>query len=163
MLLTEKINLILQLDPNARTPRTGKGHKEQSYNPYGRTEKLTETITLRLLPAFKEVLIKLPHWSEIVRVVLESELDSGNFFLRQPAKHKPGRGSTAFSTNAQIIVRVSEEFKERITSVSRWQARAREALYDALDQWLVPPEVPSEWRAGGEEGRRPAPRNEQFI
>lgn len=163
MLLAEKINKILQLDPSARTPRSGKGHKEQSHNPYGRTEKLTETITLRLLPAFKEVLVKLPHWSEIVRVVLESELDSGNFFLRQPIRHKPGRGSTVFTTDAQIIVRVSADFKERITSVNRWQARAREALYDALDQWLVPPEVPSEWRAGGEEGRRPTPRNEQFI
>jgi hypothetical protein len=142
--LTEKINKILQLDPDARTPRTGKGHTKQLHNPYGRTERLTETLTIRVLSAFKEVLLRLPHWSEVVRVVLESELDSGNFFLRQPVRHKPGRGSTASTTNAQIVVRVSPEFKERITSVSRWQARSREALYDALDQWLVPPEVPSE-------------------
>ncbi|MDF5726125.1 MAG: hypothetical protein PUP91_37920 [Rhizonema sp. PD37] len=132
MTLIEKIEKILETPSDL--PKAGK-RKGENYNPFGRSEKLIKKLSIRVSLSFKTQLMQLPNWAEIVRTILEDDLDSGEFFLRHPQPKKRGRGGDLIGRSGaddQIVVKVGEEFLERITSILRWQAKAREALYQNL-------------------------------
>lgn len=85
MELQEKIEKILHTDPCSPGLRE---KRDEVYNPFGRQEKLTQNLIFKVDEKFKKRLLTLPNWAEIVRVVLEYELDTGEFILRRPQRQK---------------------------------------------------------------------------
>ncbi|MUH00616.1 hypothetical protein F7734_53455 [Scytonema sp. UIC 10036] len=135
MPLEEKIEKILHIEPCSPSDRE---KRDESYNPFGRQEKLTQNLIFKVDDKFKKRLTCLPNWAEVVRVTLEHELDTGEFVLRRPQPQRRGRAGSVDGTGAKeaIAVRVSESFEMRIKGVPRWQAKAREALVDRLGDLL---------------------------
>ncbi|MDF5733375.1 MAG: hypothetical protein PUP92_36710 [Rhizonema sp. PD38] len=139
-MLKEKIAKVLQI-PIASTKfgRAGKD-RDKTYNPFGRSEKLTEILAFRIDPNFKKIIVKLPNWAEIVRLILEDDLDSNQLPLRCPQPKKRGRGGdleNKSGADEQIVIRVSITFKQRIIAIPKWQAKSREALYEKIEDLLI--------------------------
>lgn len=135
MILEEKIEKILHTKPCSPGLRE---KRDETYNPFGRQEKLTQNLIFKVDEMFKKRLMLLPNWAEIVRVVLEHELDTGEFILRRPQPQRRGRSGSVDGTgaNGSIALRVSESFEMRIKEIPRWQAKARQALTERLDDLL---------------------------
>lgn len=133
MCLEEKIKKVLEADFKQGVTKGSK--KTEVYNPFGRSEPLTEFLKIQVSPSFKEKMRSLPNYAEVVRLVLEHDLETGQFPLRKPITLKTGMGAKSNNqegATSQIGIRVSKILLEEIKQHKNWSAKAREALYEAL-------------------------------
>ncbi len=133
MSLQERIKETLEIKFDTSNCK-GTGRTEV-YNPFGRTEPLTEFLKIKVSAEFREKLRSLPNYAEIVRIILENDIETGKFPLRKPTPKKRGPSGdlNKSGASAQIAVRVSKSFLEEIKQHKGWSAKAREALYEAIN------------------------------
>lgn len=131
--LQERIKEITEIE--FKQGVTAGNKKTEVYNPFGRIEPLTEFLKIKVSGEFRDKLRSLPNYAEIVRLILEHDLETGKFPLRKPTPRKRGRGGDLINKSGaceQLAVRVSKSFLEEIKQHKGWSAKAREALYEAI-------------------------------
>lgn len=137
MLLQDRITEVININFQ-REAQQGKKRSEL-YNPYGRSEPLTEFLKIKVSGEFRSKLQSLPNHAEVIRLILENDLKSGKFPLRKPAHRKRGRGGDFLDRSGaceQVAVRVSSKFLEEIKQYKNWSSKAREALYEAVSEFF---------------------------
>ena len=74
MNLTKKIDAAILADPINRSKRK---KPDEPYNNFGRTQTYAEQIAFKVSKEMNKCIITLPNWAEVVRLVLEEEIQSG--------------------------------------------------------------------------------------
>ncbi|MEA5595685.1 hypothetical protein [Rivularia sp. UHCC 0363] len=133
MTLEERIEDITKLDFKQGIVKGSS--KTDLYNPFGRTESLTELLKIKVTASLNDKLRSLPNYAEVVRLILEDDIKSGKFLLRKPTRLKTGAGAKfnqSEPATSQLGVRVSKNFLEEIKQHKGWGSKVREALEEAI-------------------------------